>query len=70
MHARMEQQQRLRRIAQAIDSDADVSYGFDYGVFKVIAPNRRDVPLAENFVADRSDGQIRDEIMLRWGLKG
>ena len=70
MNARIEQQLRLRRIAQVIDPEANAGYFFDNGVFIVTAPDRRDVPLSEEFVADRSDGQIQDEIRLRWGLKG
>lgn len=68
MNQRIEIQERLRLIAEGIDPAAEVEYVFDDGVFMVMAPDRRDVPLTENFIADRSDGQVRDAIRLSWGI--
>ena len=67
MTKRLDLQKRLRLIAEAIDPAATVEYVFDDGVFMVMAPDRRDIPLTENFIADRSDGQVRDAIKLSWG---
>lgn len=68
MNQRTELQERLRLIALGIDPAAEVEYVFDDGVFMVMAPERRDVPLAENFIADRSDAQVRDAIRLSWQI--
>ena len=59
-----DQQRRLERIAREIDSSATVTAD----ALILHTPNRRDEPLAEEWVRDHSDDQVADEIRLRWGL--
>lgn len=68
MTDRPENQRRLLRIAQQVDPDATILHDFDASAFIVGAPGRRDVPLAENFVADKPDRDVEREIRRRWGL--
>ena len=55
-------------IAKGIDPEAEVEYLFDDGAWIVMAPDRRDVPLSEEFVADHFDAHVADAIRLRRGL--
>jgi len=66
MSNRSQSQSRLETIARTIEPKATVKYAFDEGAFIVSAPRRRDAPLAEDFVADRKDREIEEEIRRRW----